>query len=214
MLSVSERHSRERARRVNFRRTRDEVGGAEEGDDGMAEVRRQEAEATARATPEAEEALFQAVTDRFPNVSPIRVSAISQRIDSFFRQVGAGVQAAAAVALLTGVLVLAGAVAAGPRRRVYDVVVLKVLGATRGSLISTFLLEYLLLGLSTGVIAVGVGTLASWVVVTEVMRAEWQFLPSTALTTVIGAALLTTVFGFAGTWFALGQKPAQVLRAE
>ena len=170
--------------------------------------------ATARATPEAEEALFRAVTDRFPNVSPIRVSAISQRIDLFFRQVGAGVQAAAAVALLTGVLVLAGAVAAGHRRRAYDVVVLKVLGATRGSLISAFLLEYLLLGLSTGVIAVGVGTLASWILVTEVMRAEWQFLPSTALTTVIGAALLTAVLGFAGTWFALSQKPAPVLRAE
>ena len=118
------------------------------------------------------------------------------------------------MALLTGVLVLAGAVAAGHRRRVYDVVVLKVLGATRGSLISAFLLEYLLLGLSTGVIAVGVGTLASWIVVTEVMRAEWQFLPSTALMTVIGAALLTAVLGFAGTWFALGQKPAPVLRAE
>ena len=170
--------------------------------------------ATARATPEAEEAVFQAVTDRFPNISPIGVRAISQRISSFFRQIGAGVNAAAAVALVTGVLVLAGAVAAGHRRRVYDVAVLKVLGATRGSLINAYLLEYLLVGLLTGVIAVGVGTFASWIVVADVMRAEWQFLPATALATVIGAALLTAVLGFAGTWLALGQKPAPVLRAE
>ena len=170
--------------------------------------------ATARATPQAEEALFRAVTDRFPNISPIRVRAISERIASFFRQVGAGVQAASAVALLTGVLVLAGAVAAGHRRRVYDAVVLKVLGARRSFLIRVFLLEYLLLGLATAVIAVALGTLASWIVVTEVMRAHWEFLPTTALATVVGAAVLTAVLGFAGIWLALGQKPAPVLRAE
>ncbi|MDA0261375.1 MAG: FtsX-like permease family protein, partial [Proteobacteria bacterium] len=164
--------------------------------------------------PAAEEAVFRAVTDRFPNISPIRVRSISERIASFFRQVGAGVQAASAIALLTGVLVLAGAVAAGHRRRVYDAVVLKVLGATRGYLVRAFLLEYVLLGLSTAIIAVGVGSLAGWVVVTEVMRAEWEFLPGTALLTVIGGALLTALFGFAGVWLALGQKPAPILRAE
>ena len=72
--------------------------------------------ATVRATPRAEDALFRAVTDRFPNVSPIRVRAVSERIASFFRQIGAGVKAAAAVTLASGVLVLAGAVAAGHRR--------------------------------------------------------------------------------------------------
>ena len=170
--------------------------------------------ATAQATPEAEEAVFRAVTDRFPNISPIRVRAISERIASFFRQIGAGVQAASAVALLTGILVLAGAVAAGHRRRVYDAVVLKVLGATRGDLVKAFLLEYVLLGLSTAIIAVGVGSLAGWVVVTEVMRSEWEFLPGTAALTVIGGSVLTALLGFAGVWLALGQKPAPILRAE
>ena len=170
--------------------------------------------ATAQVAPASEEAVFRAVTDRFPNISPIRVRAISERIASFFRQVGAGVQAASAIALLTGVLVLAGAVAAGHRRRVYDAVVLKVLGATRGYLIRAFLLEYILLGFSTAVIAVGVGSLAGWVVVTEVMRAEWEFLPGTALLTVIGGSALTALLGFAGVWLALGQKPAPILRAE
>ena len=170
--------------------------------------------ATAQAAPASEEAVFRAVTDRFPNISPIRVRAISERIAAFFRQIGAGVQAASAVALLTGILVLAGAVAAGHRRRVYDAVVLKVLGATRGDLVKAFMLEYVLLGLSTAVIAVGVGSLAAWVVVTEVMRSEWEFMPGTALLTVIGGSALTALLGFAGVWLALGQKPAPILRAE
>ena len=170
--------------------------------------------ATARATPEAEDALFRAVTDRFPNISPIRVRAVSERIAALLRQIGAGVQAAAAVALASGVLVLAGAVAAGHRRRVYDAVVLKVLGATRSLLLRAFLLEYLLLGLATGAIAVAVGSVAAWIVVTEIMRAEWAFLPGTAAATVVGGTLLTAVLGFAGTWLALGQRPAPVLRTE
>ena len=88
--------------------------------------------------------------------------------------------------------------------------VLKVLGATRGDLVKAFLLEYSLLGLSTAAIAVGVGSLAAWIVVTEVMLAEWQFLPGTALLTVIGGTCLTALFGFAGTWLALSQKALQV----
>ena len=170
--------------------------------------------ATARAAPESEDALFRAVTDRFPNISPIRVRAVSERIAALLRQIGAGVQAAAAVALASGVLVLAGAVAAGHRRRVYDAVVLKVLGATRSLLLRAFLLEYLLLGLATAAIAVAVGSVAAWIVVTEIMRAEWAFLPGTAAATVVGGTLLTAVLGFAGTWLALGQKPAPVLRTE
>ena len=170
--------------------------------------------ATARATPEAEDALFRAVTDRFPNISPIRVRSVSERIAGLLRQIGAGVQAAATVALASGVLVLAGAVAAGHRRRVYDAVVLKVLGATRAALLRAFLLEYLLLGLATAAIAVAVGSVAAWIVVTEIMRAEWAFLPGTAAATVVGGTLLTAVLGFAGTWLALGQKPAPVLRTE
>jgi len=45
------------------------------------------------------------------------------------------------VTLLAGVLVLAGAVASGHRRRVYDAVVMKVLGATRVDIGRAFLVE-------------------------------------------------------------------------
>ena len=54
--------------------------------------------------------------------------------------------APALVTLIAAVLVLGGALAAGHRYRVYDAVVLKTLGATRGKLIGAYALEYLLLG--------------------------------------------------------------------
>jgi len=112
------------------------------------------------------------------------------------------------------VLVLAGAVVAGHRRRVYDAVVLKVLGATRRDVARAYLLEYGLLGLVTAAIAAAAGTLAGWVFLTRVMEGPWAFLPGTvAATAAIGAAL-TLAAGLAGTWRALGQRPAPLLRTE
>src|SRR4029077_14373332 len=111
-------------------------------------------------------------------------------------------------------LVLGGAVAAGHRRRVYDAVVLKVLGATRGALATAFLIEHGLVGLLTALAPAGIGTLAAWGLVTGPMHPEWVFLPVPLLTTAGLAVVLTLVIGFAGTWRALGARPAPYLRNE
>ena len=62
-----------------------------------------------------------------------------------------------AIALVAGIAVLSGAVLADRRRRIYDAVVLKVLGATRGNLLAGLALEYGLMGLATSLIALLAG---------------------------------------------------------
>jgi putative ABC transport system permease protein len=59
------------------------------------------------------------------------------------------------------VLVLAGTVAAGHRRRIYDAVVFKVLGATRRDIMKAYLLEYGILGLTTVIIAAAIGSVTA-----------------------------------------------------
>ena len=88
--------------------------------------------ATARTPPGGEAALERAVTDRFPNVSAIPVKDALTALSEIVSAIGTALRATAAITLAAGTLVLAGAVAAGHRRRVYEAVVLKVLGATRG----------------------------------------------------------------------------------
>src|SRR3546814_2988474 len=100
---------------------------------GLLEQAPQSHIATVKADAETEDALEIAVTDRFVNVSSIRVKEALEQVAALIVQIAVAVRAIAAVALVAGVLVLAGAVAAGPHRRVYDAVVLKVLGATRRS---------------------------------------------------------------------------------
>ena len=161
-----------------------------------------------------EEALVRRITKAFPNVSAIHVRGALAAVNRVVGQIGHAVQITALVTLGAGVLVLGGAIAAGHQRRVYDVVVLKVLGATRGTVLSSFLIEHGLLGLLAGSTAGALGTTAAYFLVTRLMRAEWVFLPLPILSTVMLAVILTLGLGFAGTWRALGVKAAPYLRND
>ena len=165
--------------------------------------------------PQAEEdALAQAVTERFPNISAIHVREALAAVDRIIGMIGNAVRLTALVTVVAGVLVLGGAVAAGHRRRVYDAVVLKVLGGTRGAIMSAFLIENGITGTLAALVAGVLGTTAAYFLVTRLMKIDWVFLPAPLLWTVSLAALLTAALGFAGTWRALGAKPAQFLRNE
>ena len=122
------------------------------------------------------------------------------------------IRGASAVTLIAAVLVLAGALATGHRHRVYDAVVLKMLGATRRRLLAAYLLEYLMIGLATAIVGVAAGSVAALLVMTEVMNLSFVWLPLPALAATLGATALTIAFGLIGTFSALGQKPAPVLR--
>ena len=170
--------------------------------------------AAVHVPPDQELALVRAVTDKLPNVSAIRVRDAIDTAASVLGNISFAVRITAGVTLAAGLLVLAGAVAAGHGRRVYDAVVLKVVGATRGRVLRTFLLEYGLLGLATSIIAALLGSLTAYLVLTLAMGAEWQFLPLAAIGTALICTVITIVFGFIGTWRAMGQKPAPLLRNE
>lgn len=170
--------------------------------------------ATTRSTTDAEAQIQDAVMSRFANITAIRVKEALETVNQLLGQIGGAVRLTAAVSLLAGVLVLAGAIAAGHRRRVYDAVVLKVLGATRGDMLRAFLVEYGLLGLLAAGLSAAIGTLVAWSVLTQVMELPWTFLPSAVVIVVALASTITLGFGFLGTWRALSQKPAPLLRNE
>jgi len=162
--------------------------------------------------PEDEIALMKAVAAAFPGVTIVRVKEALEAVAKIVLDLTLAIRGASAVALFAAVLVLAGALATGHRHRVYDAVVLKTLGATRLRLLGSYALEYLLLGLATAVFGVAAGSVAAAFVVTEVMNLTFVWLPAPALTAALGALVLTVAFGLIGTFSALGQKPARVLR--
>jgi putative ABC transport system permease protein len=120
----------------------------------------------------------------------------------------------AAVALLSGFLVLAGAVSADQHGRIRDAVIFKVCGATRRHLLTAFVVEFLLLGLAAGAISALVGILAAWGILEKLMDTSFILPVGTVLATLGTGIGLTLVLGLTGTWKALGQKPAIWLREE
>ena len=170
--------------------------------------------ATAHATPEAEPVLERAVTERFANITAIPIRTIIEALDELMGRIGVAIQAVAGLTVAAGLLVLAGATAAGHERRVHDAVVFKVLGARRGDLLRAFLAEHILLGCAIAGLAIGIGTLAAWAFVTQVLDLQWRFLPEYVAVTAAACITMTLVLGFASTWRALGRKAAPLLRVE
>lgn len=170
--------------------------------------------AVVHAEEGAEDSLERRVTDRFANVTSIRVRAAIETVASLVVNVGAAVRLTTLITLVSGALVLAGAIAAGRRRRIYDSVVLKVLGATRRDIVTAYILEYGLLGLVTAILAAIVGSITGWAVVTWLLRVDWAPEPAAVALTVAIGTFITVGAGLIGTWRALGQSAAPWLRNE
>ena len=170
--------------------------------------------ATVRTTVAAEAPVLRAVTDALPNVSGIRVADVLGAVAALVGKLAAALAATGSVTLAAGALVLMGAVAAGQRRRIADAVVLKAVGATAAQIRAAWLVEFGLIGAAAGVLAAGVGTLASWGVVRFVMHGEWMFLPGVLAATILGCTALMLGFGYVGTASALRVRAAPLLRNE
>jgi putative ABC transport system permease protein len=163
---------------------------------------------------EDEAAFARTMARDFPNVTMIRVKEAIATMRGVLNNLGLGIRAMSLVTMLAGILVLAGAMASGHRARVYDAVVMKVLGATRGRIMLAFALEYALMGLGAALIAAAAGSLAAYGLIVGAMQAEFVFLPATLAITVLGAVFLTVTLGLLGTYQALGAPAAPVLRRE
>jgi putative ABC transport system permease protein len=159
-----------------------------------------------------ETALLKAVADSFPSVTTVRVKDALDAVGGIVRNLVLAIRGASLIALVSAVFVLGGALAAGHRHRVYDAVILKTLGATRGRLIGAYVLEYSMLGLATALFGVAAGSAAAWMVVTKVMNLPYVWLPGPAAAAAFCALIVTLAFGLLGTFTALGHKPATVLR--
>ena len=157
-------------------------------------------------------ALLKAIADDFPSVTTVRVRDALDAVGHVVTNLVLGLRGATALTLVVALLVLGGALASGHQNRVHDAVVLKVLGASRGRLMSAYVLEYLLVGGATALFGIAAGSAAAALVLTRVMNLSFGWLPGPAFGAAAGAIAATVLLGLVGTFAALGQKPAPVLR--
>ncbi|MCJ2033495.1 ABC transporter permease [Methylobacterium sp. J-068] len=159
-----------------------------------------------------EATILRDVARAYPSVTSVRVKEALEAVSDIVGKLVLAIRGASGIAVVASLFVLAGALAAGHRARLYDAVVLKTLGATRGRLLAAYTLEYGVLGLATAIFGLAAGTLAGWVIVTRVMKLEFTLDLSGAVLAAALAVAFAIALGLAGTWRILGQKPAPYLR--
>lgn len=170
--------------------------------------------ATVVADPDREAEIQRNIGAAFPNISMVRLSEAISAISDILGNIGHAVRATALVAIITGIFVLAGSLAATRTQRVYDTVILKVLGVSRSTIIGGFLFEFALLGLIAGLVSLVLGALISWAVMTLLMELNWALYPGPALLAAMGGTVLTLVIGWLVTGRVLSASAATYLRNE
>jgi putative ABC transport system permease protein len=162
----------------------------------------------------AESAILKSIAAAYPTVSAINVKEALGAINGVFEKVMHAVRIAGSVTSIMGALVVAGALMAAQRRRIYEAVVLRALGASKRRIVLAHLLEYLALALSLSLIAAGLGLLAAWTVVTQIMNLSFSLSLSSLLQPSIAETIFVLALGAAGTLRVLSAKPAHYLRSE
>ena len=156
--------------------------------------------------------LLRDLVGAFPASSVIEVGPLLTQARDILDQVSLAILAAASVAVLAGIAVLLGAIAAARAARLYDSVILRVLGASRRQLLVLQLAEFGALALVLALVALGLGTLLAWLVVVQMFEFDWlPDWPRILGVLAAGVALVLT-FALGASLPLLRARPAQALR--
>ncbi len=153
------------------------------------------------------------VTD-FPNVSVIDGREVLSAIKTVVDNVTLAVTVVGTLVVISGLMILIGAVAMTKFRRIYEGAIFKTLGATRRLISTILLLEYGVLGALAGTIG-SVGALAlTWAISRFALDIPWRPSPLLSLAGIAISALLVALVGVIASWEVLQRRPLLTLRAE
>jgi putative ABC transport system permease protein len=170
--------------------------------------------ATARVPAGREPGVQDAIVRTLPNVTAIAVRDVLERVAAVLDRLAAAIRLIAAFTVATGLAVVIGALATTRSERLYESVVLRALGASRGTVARTFAVEYGCLGAAAGLAGAVLATILAWVVLRVVLDVPWTFDAVPLAASVVVTALVAIAVGFFGTYRLLGVKPLAVLRGE
>jgi putative ABC transport system permease protein len=161
-----------------------------------------------------EAAIIQQMARQFPNISIIRIADSIAQIKEIIRNISRALTLIVLLTMTTGILVLSGALSSSVQARMYDTVILKVLGAERIDIIKSFLAEWLLLGCCTALISTVLGTGAAWLILQRLNTPQFYIVPAPVLLTVALCLGGFTLLGLMGHLSVFYTRAAAYLRNE
>ncbi len=155
-----------------------------------------------------------ALVGAFPNITAIDLALILQALDSIFSKVAFVIQFMALFTVLTGIIVLVGAVLNGRYQRIRETVLLRTLGATRRQLVQIQFVEYAILGVLAAVVGGGLSIAGNALLAHFVFKIEPSSPPLLILGAVAMAATVTVVTGLLTSRGVTDHPPLEILRQE
>ncbi|WAK02213.1 ABC transporter permease [Methylobacter sp. YRD-M1] len=162
--------------------------------------------------PESRKNFLNELIKKFPSTTLLEVDLILQQFKTILTQLTAAINYLLYFALLAGFTVLFAAVYSTLDDRIYDGALMRTLGANRAFLRKTHLIEFTLLGLISGLLAVLISEIILYTLYTQVMHME--YMPNIYLWVVLPliGALFVGLAGYWGVRDVVNKSPLLVLR--
>jgi putative ABC transport system permease protein len=151
---------------------------------------------------------------RFPNVSLIDLRLILSTVNELFDKLGAVIRFMALFSIVTGLVVLAGAVINSKFVRIKENVLLRTLGARTGQINRITLIEYGYVGLFSALTGMILSLGGGYLLTTFFFKITFAFSWPELVTTVTGVVFLTILIGWWNSREVIATPPLQVLRKE
>ncbi len=158
--------------------------------------------------------LQQTVITQFGNISIIDLELILTTVDDILSRVSFVIQFMALFSVITGLIVLSGAVVASRFQRVQESVLLKTLGARGDQVLKIMSVEYLVLGFLAALTGLLLAYFGAWALAWFVF--ETTFLPNfiTILVMLVIVMSITLAIGLINSRDIYKRSPLEVLRTE
>ncbi|MBA2628040.1 MAG: FtsX-like permease family protein, partial [Gemmatimonadales bacterium] len=162
--------------------------------------------------PAARGGLQRRLAERYPNVTTLDVAAVQESIERLVSRVILAIRFMAFFSLITGAIVLAGAVSTSRHQRVREGALLKTLGATRRQVLQVVLAEYVALGVLSAAAALVLAIGSGWALAFFLFDLPFR-LPLASVAALVGSmALLAVIVGLWGSLEVVRRTPLEVLR--
>jgi putative ABC transport system permease protein len=156
----------------------------------------------------------QRMVTEYPNVSLIDLRLILETVNQLFDKLGLVVRFLALFCLVTGLVVLAGAVANSKFVRMKENVLLRTIGARTRQITTITLIEYAWLGLFSALTGLILSIGSGYLLTKYFFEMEFSFDVAEIAVIGLGVILLTVLIGWWNSREVINTPPLQVLRKE
>jgi putative ABC transport system permease protein len=151
---------------------------------------------------------------QYPNVSLIDLRLILSTVNGLLQKLGLVIRFLALFSIITGLIVLAGAVINSKYLRIKENVLLRTIGARTRQIMKITLIEYAWLGLFSALTGMILSLGGGWLLTKYFFEITFAFDWLELLLISVGVVVLTVLIGWYNSREVISTPPLQVLRRE